>query len=49
MSWAYIVLFCLICAVIMACIKVLLGYLKTGVDIISQCVKHCYLGQGYKH
>ena len=36
MSWAYVVLFCLICAVITACIKVLLGYLKTGVDIIGE-------------
>ena len=36
MSWAYVVLFCLICAVITACIMVLLGYLKTGVDIIGE-------------
>lgn len=36
MSWAYIVLFCLICAVIMIRIKILLGYLKTGVDIIGE-------------
>lgn len=36
MSLAYIVLFCLICAVITACIKVLLGYLKTEVDIIGE-------------
>ena len=36
MSWAYMVFFCLICAVITACIKVLLGYLKTEVDIIGE-------------
>src|SRR5574344_370686 len=36
MSWIYMVLFCLICAVITACIKVLLGYLKTEVDIIGE-------------
>lgn len=36
MSWIYMVLFCLICAVTTACIKVLLGYLKTEVDIIGE-------------
>ena len=36
MSWIYMVLFCLICAVITACIKVLLWYLKTEVDIIGE-------------
>lgn len=36
MSWVYMVLFCLICAAIMACIMVLLGYLKTEVDIIGE-------------
>ena len=36
MSWVYMVLFYLICAAIMACIMVLLGYLKTEVDIIGE-------------
>ena len=36
MSWAYVVLFCLICAAITVCIKVLLEYLKTEVDIIGE-------------
>ena len=36
MSWVCMVLLCLICVVITACIKVLLGYLKTGVDIIGE-------------
>ena len=37
MSLGYLVLFCLICVVIIvACIKVLLEYLKTEVDIIGE-------------
>ena len=36
MNWVHMVLFCLICAAVTAYIMVLLGYLKTGVDIIGE-------------
>ena len=36
MSWVGTVLFCFLCAIITTGVMVLLGYLKTGVDIIGE-------------